>query len=58
MAAIIVADIISKEKTTQQVSFVDEQADNMQYVSMSRAFLSKNRHSSTPAEDLSEIWGG
>ena len=47
MAARIVADIISKEKKTQQVSFADEQVDTMQDVSMPRKFLSKNIHSST-----------
>ena len=57
MASRIVADIISKEKTTQQVSFADEQVDIMQDFSMSRTFLSKNRHSNTTAEDLSERWG-
>ena len=57
MAARIVADIISKEKTTQQVSFYDEQVDTMQDVSMPRTFLSKNRHSITTSEDLSERWG-
>ena len=57
MAARIVADIISKEKTTQQVYFTDEQVDTMKDVSMPRTFLSKNRHSSTTAEDPSERWG-
>ena len=57
MAARTVADIISKEKTTQQVSFYYEQVDTMKDVSMPRTILSKNRHSSTTAEDLSEIWG-
>ena len=49
MAARIVADKISKEKTTQQVSFADEQVDTMDDVSMPQTFLSKNRHSSTTA---------
>ena len=40
MAARIVADIISKEKTTQQVSFADGKVDTMKYVSMPRTFLS------------------
>ena len=53
MVALIMADIISKEKTTQQVSFDYEQVDNMQDVSMPRTFLSKNKHSSTTSEDLS-----
>ena len=34
MAARIVADIISKEKTTQQVSFADEKVDTMEDVSI------------------------
>ena len=49
MKALIVADIISKEKTTQQVSFADGQVDTMKDVSMPRTFISKNRHSSTTA---------
>ena len=57
MEARIVADIISKENTTQQVYFADEQVDNMKDDSMPQTFLSKNRHSSTTSEDLSEIWG-
>ena len=57
MAARIVIDIISKEKTTQQVSFVDEQLDTMKDVSMPRTFISDNRHSSTKSEDLSKRWG-
>ena len=57
MAARIVADIISKEKKTQQVSFTYEQVDTMKDVSMPRTFLSNNRHSSTTAEDLSKRWG-
>ena len=57
MAARIVADIISKEKTTQQVSFTDEQVDTMKDVSIPRTFLSKNIYSSTTEEDLSERWG-
>ena len=56
MAARIVADIISKEKTTQQVYFADEQVDTMKDVSMPRTFLSENRHSSKAEEDLSERW--
>ena len=47
MAAQIVADIISKEKTTRQVSFAGEELDLIKDVSMPRTFLSKNRHSST-----------
>ena len=42
MAARIVADIILKENTTQQVSFADEQVDTMKDVSMPRTFLSEN----------------
>ena len=57
MAERIVADIILKEKTTQQVSFDDEKVYTMQDVSMPQTFLSKNRHSSTTAEDISERWG-
>ena len=57
MAARIVADIISKEKTTQQVSFADEQVDTTKDVSIPRTFISENRHSSTTEEDLSKIWG-
>ena len=57
MAARIVADILSKEKTTQLVSLTYEQLDTMKDVSMPRTFLSKNRHSSTTAEYLSEKWG-
>ena len=34
MAARIVADIISKEKTTQEVSFAEEQVDTMEDVSI------------------------
>ena len=45
MAARIVVDIISKEKTKQQVYFADEQL-----------YLSDNRHSSTTEEDLSKRW--
>ena len=52
MAAQIVADIISKLNTTKQVSFANEQVDTMQDVSMPQTFLSKNRYSSTTAEDL------
>ena len=51
------ADIISKQKTTQQVSFADEQVDTMKDVSMARMFLSKNIHYSTKSEDLREILG-
>ena len=57
MSVRIVADKISKEKTTKQVSFANEQVDTMQDVSMPRTFISKNRHSSTTSEDLSERWG-
>ena len=57
MAARIVADIISKEKTTQQVSFNDEKVDTMKDVSIPQTFLSKNIHSITTEEDLSERWG-
>ena len=57
MAAQIVADIISKEKTTLQVYFANEQVYTMQDVSMPRTFVSENRHSSTTSEDLNERWG-
>ena len=57
MAARIVADIISKEKITQQVSFADEQVDTMKDVSIPRTFLSENRHSSMTEEDISKRWG-
>ena len=57
MASRIVADIISKEKTTQQVSLADELVDTIQDVSMPQTFLSKNRHSSTTSEDLSKRLG-
>ena len=57
MAERIVADIISKEKTTKQVYFANEQVDTMKDVSMPQTFLSNNRHSSTTAEDISNIWG-
>ena len=57
MASRIMAYIISKEKTTKQVSFTDEQVYTMQNVSMPQMSLSKNRHSSTTAEDLCERWG-
>ena len=57
MAARIVADIVSKEKTTQQVSFADEHLDIMKDVSMLQKVLSENRHSSTTDEDLSKKWG-
>ena len=43
----IVADIISKEKTTEQVSFSNEQVDTMKDVSIPQTFLSENRHYST-----------
>ena len=54
MVARIVADIISKEKTTQQVSFADEQVDTMKDFSMLQSFISQNRNSSTTAEDISK----
>ena len=57
MAAQIVADIISKENTTKQVSFADEQVGTMKDVSISRTLLSENINSSTASEDLSERWG-
>ena len=57
MVARIVADIISKEKTTKQVSFADEQVDTMKDVSVPQMFLSNNRHSSTTEEYLSKRWG-
>ena len=57
MAARIVADIISKEKTTQQVSFANEQVDTMKDASMPQTFLSKNIHSNTTSEDLIYRWG-
>ena len=57
MSARIVADIISKENTTQQISFADEQVDTMKDVSVPQMFLSNNRHSSTTEEYLSKIWG-
>ena len=57
MASRIVADIIKKEKTTQQLSFANKQLDTMKHVSMPRTILSENRHCSTTAEDLSERWG-
>ena len=56
LEAKIVEDIISKEKTSQQVSFSDKQVDTMKDFSMPRMFLSENRHSSTITEDLSKIW--
>ena len=56
MAGRILSDIISNEKTTKQESFPNEQVDTMQDVSMPRTFLSKNIHSSTTSEDLSERW--
>ena len=57
MAARIVAYIISKENTTQHLSFADEQVDIMQDVSIPRTFLSNIRHSSIIVEDFSERWG-
>ena len=57
MASRIVSDVISKEKTTQQVSFTDEKVDTMQDVSMPQTFLSNNRHSSTTEEYLIKRWG-
>ena len=54
MSARIVAYIISKENTTQQLSFADKQVDIIQDVSIPRTFLSNNRHSSTIAEYFSE----
>ena len=57
MAAQIVADTLAKEKTTKQVSFANERVDTMKDVRLPRTFLSKNRHSSTTAEDLSKRWG-
>ena len=57
MAARIVADIISKKNTTQQVFFFNEKLDTMKDVSMPRTFLSKNRHSSTTEEDIIKRWG-
>ena len=57
IASRIVSDITSKEKTTKQVSFADGQVDTMQDVSMTRPFLSKNRHSNTTAEELIKRWG-
>ena len=57
IASRIVADVTSKENTTQQVYFVNEQVDTIQDVSMPRMFLSKNIHSSTKEEDLSKRWG-
>ena len=57
MVAQIVSDIISTEKTTQQVSFAYEQVGTMKDVSIPQPFLSKNRHSSTIAEDRIKKWG-
>ena len=57
MEARIVADIISKEKKTQQVSFDDEQVDSMKDVSIPQTFLSKISYSSTTEEDLIKRWG-
>ena len=57
MSARIVADKISKEKTTQQVSFADEQVDTMKDFRIPRMLLSESIHSSTTAEDLSYRWG-
>ena len=56
MSSQIVAYIISKEKK-KPVYFADEQVDTMKDFSMSRKKLSKSRHSSTAAKELSEIWG-
>ena len=52
MAARIVPDIISKENTTEQVSFADEQVNIMKDISMPRTSLSENRNCSKAAEDL------
>ena len=57
MEARIVSDIITKEKATKQVSFVDEQVDTVQDVSMPWTFLSNHRNFSTTEEDLRERWG-
>ena len=57
MAEQIVADIISKGKKTQQVYFAGEDVDTMKEISMTRTFLSENRHSITTSEDLSNRWG-
>ena len=54
ISARIEADTISKEKTTKQVYFANEKVDTTKDVSIPRTFLSKNRHSSTTAEDLSK----
>ena len=53
----MVADVISKEKTTQKVYLADEKVYTMKDVSMPRTFLSKNRHFSTTSEDISKRWG-
>ena len=53
MTAIIMADIVSKEKTTQHLYFADKEVGTMKDVSMPRTFLLKNRHYSTTAEDIS-----
>ena len=57
MAARIVADIITKEKTTQPVYFADEQVDTMKDVSITQKFLSKNKYYSTTEEYISDRWG-
>ena len=57
MTARIVADIITKQLTTQQLYFANEQVDTVKDVSMPRTFLSENRDFSTTSEDLSERWG-
>ena len=56
MAARIVADIISKEKTTKQIYFANEQVDTMQDIIIPITLLYKNRHSSKTEEYLSERW--
>ena len=57
MVARIVADIISKEKTTKQVSFADEQVYIMKDVIIPQTFLSENRNYSTTEEDISKRLG-
>ena len=57
MAALIVEYIISKEKTTQQVSFANEQVDTMKDINIPQTFLSKSRHYSMKVEELSDRWG-
>ena len=56
MVSQIVSDNISREKTTQQVYFADEQVYTMQDFSMPQTFLSKNRHSSNTAGDFRKRW--